>query len=649
MRLQRFGKFLAVLVPVLIVLLLAGTGIAPAAGHAAQGTERGTGPSAEKPADCTASTPQASSQAEDESGEARARVVEVEEEWEMEDGIHLPVSVFYPEGREETYPAIIFVHPWDCDKTIFEHMARDFAAKGYVTVTYTVRGWYGAEGEINVMDPGNEMKDLSRIITLLSSDPRFPVLHDELGPVVGVTGYSMGGCHSFLIAPRKDPLPGDPGDPRVRAVVPMHGGADLLFSIYPQGTVKMVWGTFLLLGAYMGNLSGFMLNAVDILLDSSTEGLQKIFDLIDAFWKMLPPWNNVTPELPWIYGVAMQRRVEEEDEAKQFFRERSARYWCDQEMDGRVEHPITCPMLIIAGWNDDIFYANEGLRILSTCMEAPARMIITNHGHLGGMVGDFIVDLPESPESRWIYQEMERWFDRYLKEIDNGVDREPAVMFYRHDNPEVYGEGSCYPLPGTSWTSLYLGDGAGGGPDLLTEAPGNWFSWPDVLVNTGITGSITLPYFQDASELVGGETLYIPTRIKLLEIPFTECSFQSDPLEEGLVIMGTPLFEFYYQSQREFAQLFPFLYEVTPEGEEILVSRGWYEGQKLVPWALSDTGGPLEMQAVYHRFRAGSRIKLVVATADLLTAWPFWGLNVILLQHSKNAPSRIILPVVPSG
>lgn len=578
-------------------------------------------------------------------------IEEVEEYWAMPDGANLPVSVFYPvtEEEDEGFPAIIFVHPWVCDKLLFEELAKDYASRGYVGVSYTVRGWYDAEGQINCMDPELELRDLSHIITLVSQDERFPVLWDDKGPVVGVTGYSMGGCHTFLIAPRKNPRPGDPGDQRVRAVVPMHGGADLLYSIYPNNAVKMLWGSILLIVSYIGNPAGFFMHLLDIVTNEDTQGWDKLYELIDAMWGMFPLIGDVTPDLAWIYGTAMQRREEDEDKAKQYFKVRSARYWCDEEFDGVVEHPITAPMLIVAGWNDDIFYANEGLRVLSSCMDAPGRMIITDHGHIGGMGGNFFVDLPENPESEWVNEQVERWFDYHLKGIDNDVDEDPAVVYYRHHDPDNYGEAFAYPLPGTQQVSMYMSDGAGGQADLSTESPQGWLNWPDILINMGVTGAVSLFYFQDVTEMVGGETMDIPTRIKLFEIPFTECDFITEPLEEDITIMGAPMLELYYQSQQRFAQLSPFLYEVTPGGEEILVSRGWYEGQKLEAWEMADTAEqPIEMQACYHRFPAGSRIKLELATADLAMTWPYWGFNIILLHHSSQAPSRIILPMVPN-
>lgn len=578
-------------------------------------------------------------------------VLRVDETWTMRDGTRLPVSVFYPSGgaaaQGTTYPVILFIHPWDCEKTFFEGAAPQYAARGYVCVTFTVRGWFGAEGEIGCMDPAYEVRDISDIITLVSEDGRFPVLRDEMGPVVGVTGYSMGGCLSYLIAPRKDPRPGDPGDTRIRAVVPMHGGTDLVYSILPNGASKALWGVFLVAGSYIGNISGFMLSTVNLALREDLGAWQKLTALVGQVFKLASPISSVTPTLAWITGAAMQRRIEDVEKGRQYLRERSLRYWCDEEYDGVVEHPVTAPMLMVAGWNDDIFYANEVLRALSTCMDAPARAIITNHGHVGGMGGNFSIPLPGNAEYDWVNAEIEAWLDHYLKGEDNGADEAPAVSFYR--GPGDYGEASSYPLPGTMGESLYLGASAAGGM-LTASAPNGTSSGADLLINLGITGSISLPFYQDVTEMMGGETMQIPIKLRLLTIPLTERSYVSGPLAEDLTIVGAPLLEAYYQSSAPFTQLIPTLYEVAPDGTETLVSRGFYEGYDPRTWTtLSTSDEPVEMQACYHRFAEGGRVKLEIATADLLTIWPHWGLSFIQLMHSPGAASRLILPAVPDG
>ncbi len=571
------------------------------------------------------------------------QVKETEELWAMPDGVKLPVSVFSPAPgiTGEKFPVVVFVHPWDTDKAIFDKTAAKYASRGYVAVTYTVRGWFGAEGSINCVDPDCEMQDLRDIITLVSEDARFPVLKDAKGPVVGVTGYSMGGVHSFLIAPRRDPRQGDPGDPRVRAVVPMHGGADLLFSIYPNGAVKWFWATMLLAGGYIGNMAGAMINMVGIINDPGLDPWRKLTSVFNVVTSWRPLFNNVTPELARIYAIATQRQVALEDEARMYMKKRSARWWCDEELDGKIEHPIDAPMLIVAGWKDDLFNANEGLSVFNSMIDAPKRIIITNNGHAGGFAMPFNIQAPENAELKWIEREIAMWFDHFLKGASNGVEGEPAVSYYRDWNPASYGASDRWPVAGTKDATYYLGAGARFREGNLTNEP-QASAPPDLLVNIGFGGSISLPYFNDATKLVGGQPMDIPERIDLLNMPFGKYGYVSQPLESDTVIGGTPRLSLSYESSNQFTQLIPRLYEVSPDGLETLISRGWYEGHDERAWTRTGTGDhPAEMAACCHRVAAGSRLKLELSTSDMIQTWPLWGLSFINILHD----SSIIIPI----
>jgi len=154
----------------------------------------------------------------------------------------------------------------------------------------------------------------------------------------------MGGVHTYLIAPRDKPRPGDPGDPRVRAVVPMHGGVDLLSPIYPNGAMKWFWVAMLLGGSYFGNMTGAMVNVLNVLANQTLSPLEKLAAIMNALkYLMDKPLNTVEHDMTEIYNIATQRHMAESDWAKLYFKKRSARWWCDEEMDGVVEHPLTFP------------------------------------------------------------------------------------------------------------------------------------------------------------------------------------------------------------------------------------------------------------------------------------------------------------------
>lgn len=138
----------------------------------------------------------------------------------------------------------------------------------------------------------------------------------------------------------------------------------------------------------------------------------------------------------------------------------------------------------------------------------------------------------------------------------------------------------------------------------------------------------------------------IPERIDLLNMPFGKYSYVSQPLESDTVIGGTPRLCLSYESSNQFTQLIPRLYEVSPDGKETLISRGWYEGHDERTWTRTGTGDhPAEMVACCHRVAAGSRLKLELRTSDMIQTWPLWGLSFINILHD----SSIIIPINNGG
>jgi putative CocE/NonD family hydrolase len=581
--------------------------------------------------------------------EVTYKVKRINEKWSMSDGVKLPVSVFYPVRKNifETFPVVVFAHPWLFDKTVYDNLAAKYASHGYVGLTYTVRGWFKAEGQINSMDPDVEMKDLSRIITLAGRDGRFPVRKDRRGPVVGVTGYSMGGMHSYMIAPRADPRSGDPCDPRVRAVAPVHGGVDLLFTHYPYGAGKLLWTVLLLSGAFTGNTVQVMLNLLEVVMDPNLNPWQKITQLTQNVVEYLKlPVNKVDPALATMF-IGLQRRVDDLEQMRSFFLRRSARFWCDEEMDGQIEHPITVPTLQVAGWKDDLFVPNQSLNALNSMISAPKRLIMTNHGHLGDLNFPWKFGYQTTPEQEWIEGQIEAWFDRFLKGKKNGIENQPAVTYYRDWDPGTYGTSGTWPISGTTDVSYNLGGNTGPRQgSMSTDA--DYGPKPDTLVNTGISGSISLPYFNDVLESMGGPYFNLPEKIDLFDIPSQRYNYVSEPMTSDEIIGGTPRIRLTYKSTGKYTQLNPRLYEITADGKKILVTRGYYEGYNTQTGIRLSTGEkPIEMNACCHKVKAGSRLMLEIETADPLQVMPVMGFSRIELYHDEPGASLLVLPMAP--
>ena len=79
-------------------------------------------------------------------------------------------------------------------------------------------------------------------------------------------------------------------------------------------------------------------------------------------------------------------------------------------------------MFLIGGWMDG--YVDSALRMSARCLNAPRRALIGNWVHA----------LPDEaypgPNLDWLH-EVVRFFDHWLKGVENGVMDEPATDLFR--------------------------------------------------------------------------------------------------------------------------------------------------------------------------------------------------------------------------
>ena len=94
-------------------------------------------------------------------------------------------------------------------------------------------------------------------------------------------------------------------------------------------------------------------------------------------------------------------------------RQRDGAYWRQGSLAPGLRSASDAAILHFGGWMDE--YVDAALRIQARCTEAPRRTI----------VGPWVHGLPDhaypGPNIDWLH-ELVRWFDRWLKGIENGVD-----------------------------------------------------------------------------------------------------------------------------------------------------------------------------------------------------------------------------------
>ena len=119
----------------------------------------------------------------------------------------------------------------------YDAPAMKLAARGYVVLAYSTRGFGGSGGRVKVAGE-EDIKDLSTIIDWLIENTRTD------SEKIASAGISYGGGVSLIASAKDD---------RIRAVIAMSSWTDLEDSLYPNETLNKIWVDFLVA---MGRITG---------------------------------------------------------------------------------------------------------------------------------------------------------------------------------------------------------------------------------------------------------------------------------------------------------------------------------------------------------------------------------------------------------
>jgi hypothetical protein len=147
-------------------------------------------------------------------------------------------------------------------------------------------------------------------------------------------------------------------------------------------------------------------------------------------------------------------------------------YWRGLSIEARLDR-VEVPVLGIAGWYDDARGTIRNFSVMDTIAGHPPLRVVMDPGAHKGIDyvnGDF------GPMARLDHRALQlRWFDRWLKGIENGMDTEPTLdLFIMGD--DTWRQESEWPLARTVWTDFYLHSGGAanttaGDGTLDTTAP----------------------------------------------------------------------------------------------------------------------------------------------------------------------------------
>jgi putative CocE/NonD family hydrolase len=519
----------------------------------------------------------------------------------MSDGVRLAASLYFPKehgpgGDGHTagtpgspWPAILEALPYRKDDLTWSYRPeyqRLADEGGYVVCRVDVRGTGSSEGVAIDEYPRQEQLDMVEVIEWLATQ-------EWSSGSVGMYGTSYSGFNSIQVAMERPPA--------LKAIIPIFATDD----------------------RYADDVHYF-------------GGVLKALDLVDYPAYMVA--MNALPPVPSLAGDGWRERWEERVASTEPWvltwleNQRFGPYW--QHGSLRPNYgAIEAATMIVAGWADG--YTNNSLRTMAE-LRCPKRLVLGPWAHSS-------IETSDPGPNIDIVAEHLRWFDRWVKGVDNGVDREPEIV--------VFVRRSTRPAPD------------------LAEVRGEWRferGWP---LDRGVELPLELekaatPGREDVSrddlEVRGdvGHTAWISCAGAM---PWGQPSdqrpdeayslvYEWEALEEEVEILGHPRLAVTVSSSRPIAYLSAKLCDVFPDGTSALVTRGMlnlaHRDSRERPSPV-EPGRPyavtVELEVTSWVFERGHRIRLDLAGSDWPNAWPPPRPTTLTIDR---VGSTLVLPVV---
>ncbi|PBB28981.1 CocE/NonD family hydrolase [Mesorhizobium sp. WSM3882] len=516
----------------------------------------------------------------------------------MRDGAELNVRITRPvaSGR---YPAVLEYTPYrGLGAVLPDHRDETtpvipfLAERGYVIVQYDVRGTGSSSGFCMDMYSEQERRDGYDMVEWCAAQ-------DWCTGSVGMIGLSYGAVVQWQVA-KLNP-------PHLKAIAVRSGGIDLASEFTSPGGCLRPW----LFESYAPVMSAYNFSPPDAILAG---------DRWAGMWQ-----ERLNNSAPW--GLSFIRNVND------------PAYWRSRSLAPDYDD-VQCAVLLIEGWAD--WYATAELNAYRH-LSCPRKVIIGPWGHYYPETADAF----PGPRIDARYEYL-RWFDHYLKGLDNGVMNEPPVAVFVR-----------------SWKTPTL---------ICPEEAGAWRSeakWPpdralDTVAYFGNSGSLadtpqdgfeTYEY-RPAVGLTSGRLGMGSTKPwgmatdQRLDDAYSVL-YEMDPLPEEMELLGQPSIVLFVSSTAEVAYFAARLCDVAPDGTSRLITEGGLlssrnrRAEALVPNKVTEIQFALKHCA--YRIERGHRLRVAVASASFQNAWPTGQAANNTIYRGRRHPSRILLPIAHKG
>lgn len=555
----------------------------------------------------------------------------------MSDGVKLSTDLYIPEGAGDKLPVIVIRTPYDKNAWRPERSpAYIFAGQGYIVAIQDVRGKFESEG--NYIVSAADAKDGFDMINWATVQP-------WSSGKVGTYGCSYLGENQMEMARLRNP--------NHLAMIPQAaGGSRNYFACYLNGAFELSG----CLGWFRG--SGSKLPRVG---SSAPPALPEID--YRQIWRTLPLLDMMNkasgPPTDWEGFVTHAPRDP----------------WWDQFGYVKDTDRFNVPALHINSWYD--FGVADTLKLFNQLSKnsdsARARdnqfAIISPTVHCSSegasantMVGERSVG--DAQFDFWsIYL---KWFDYWLKGVDNGVTKMPKLHIYVMGRNK-WREENEWPLARTQFTNYYFhSDGHAnsrfGTGSLSTMKPGKEspdnYTYDPKTPTPSVGGPLCCTGTADAPSGVFDQS-DVETRHDVLV-------YSTPVLKQGIEVTGPLQVVLYVSSSALDTDFTAKLVDVYPDGtafniQESILRARYREGFDKKVWMKQGEVYEvrIDLQATSNYFPPGHRIRLEISSSNfprfdrnLNTGGnnydeTEWKVATNTIHHTNVYPSHIVLPVIP--
>ena len=335
-------------------------------------------------------------------------------------------------------------------------------------------------------------------------------------------------------------------------------------------------------------------------------------------------------------------------------------FWRHSDNTAHADN-IRIPMLILSGWYDgDALGVQETWRFLSKSPVPGHRIVLGPWPHgLNAWRDSMDLAFGNNAVDYDFDTRIIRWFDHYLKGIENGEDKKPKATYYVNGENQWHTSEDWMPKE-ARLVNLYLdSDGHansmnGDGRVTLTPA------------ETGSDAYVYDPEFPCGGEGDGfDDGLVSPYKCNSRQIRSDVLVYDTPVLEQDIAIAGPLYAELYAASSAVDTDFIVRVSDVDEQGTARNVSfniiraefrKGWDKPELLTPGKIEK----YEMEMYFYGmvFKKGHKIRIDISSSELMEAFPNTNTGIDpytdpkpikatqTIYHGREYPSHVKLPVL---